>query len=416
MAMLAREMEKPITVLSIDGGGVRGIIPGVCLDFLESELQKLEKDPNARLADYFDVISGTSTGGLIAAMISAPGDDKRPLYAAEKIVPFYKENCPKIFPNSGNWFGPNKTFAGEIELKISETCEDDGQTSVTEAYEAKFEEIRGMKKPYHDGKYLQKLAKDILGEKRLHDTLTNVVIPAFDIKKFSPVVFSSYQVDNGNKVLDALLSDISISTSAAPVYLPAYKFNNEGVEFNMIDGGVAANNPTVAAITEAVKGRSKEMDVNSFRLVVLSLGTCQHKTERYNVEMVNNWQDFTWLIRLKWKGWKLPEVDHPLPDILSEANSDMIDYYCTMFFESFRSAENFLRVQDDKLPEDLAAMDNGSPANLEKLEKYAKDLLNKPVTYFNPVTFERSEVDTAETYAEALKMFAQKLYDIKHGN
>jgi len=66
-------------------------------------VQKLEKDPNARLADYFDVISGTSTGGLISAMISAPGDDKRPLYAADKIVPFYKENCPKIFPNSGNW-------------------------------------------------------------------------------------------------------------------------------------------------------------------------------------------------------------------------------------------------------------------------------------------------------------------------
>ncbi|XP_010112647.2 patatin-like protein 2 [Morus notabilis] len=420
MAMLAREMEKPITVLSIDGGGVRGIIPGVCLDFLESELQKLEKDPNARLADYFDVISGTSTGGLISAMISAPGDDKRPLYAAEKIVPFYKENCPKIFPNSGNWSEPNKTFAGEMLLKITETWEEIGQTSVTEAYDAKFEEIGGVKKPYYDGKYLHQLAKKILGEKRLHDTLTKVVIPAFDIKKLSPVVFSSYQVDNDqNKFLDALLSDICISTSAAPVYLPAYEFSNEGVEFNMIDGGVAANNPTVAAITEAVKRRSediekdeKKLDVNSFRLVVLSLGTCQHKTEKYNVKMANNWWAVNWLINPLWKFWK---ADHPLPEILFDANSDMIDYYCTMFFESFHNAENFLRVQDDKLPEDLAAMDNGSPANLEKLEKYAKDLLNKPVTYFNPVTFERSEVDTAETYAEALKMFAKKLYDIKHG-
>ena len=51
------------------------------------------------------------------------------------------------------------------------------------------------------------------------------------------------QVQNGNKDFDALLSDICISTSAAPTYLPAYKFTNNGVEFNMIDGGVAANNP-----------------------------------------------------------------------------------------------------------------------------------------------------------------------------
>ena len=47
---------------------------------------------------------------------------------------------------------------------------------------------------------------------------------------------------NGNKNSDALLSDICISTSVAPLYLPAYKFTNDDVEFNMIDGGVAANN------------------------------------------------------------------------------------------------------------------------------------------------------------------------------
>ena len=117
-----------ITILSIDGGGIRGIIPGTILGFLESELQvgninlelvyisyigyvlqvltqnclamvqKLD-GKDARISDYFDVIAGTSTGGLVTAMLTAP-DEKtgRPLFSAKDIKDFYLENCPKIFP------------------------------------------------------------------------------------------------------------------------------------------------------------------------------------------------------------------------------------------------------------------------------------------------------------------------------
>ncbi|GJT46471.1 reverse transcriptase domain-containing protein [Tanacetum coccineum] len=89
-----------ITILNIDGGGIRGIIPGVILQSLESELQNLD-GVDARLADYFDVISGTSTGGLISVMLTAPNTNNRPLYAAKDIVQFYLDNTPKIFPQVG---------------------------------------------------------------------------------------------------------------------------------------------------------------------------------------------------------------------------------------------------------------------------------------------------------------------------
>ncbi|VAI80766.1 unnamed protein product [Triticum turgidum subsp. durum] len=89
---------RMITVLSIDGGGVRGIIPGTILAFLEQKLQEIDGSPDARIADYFDVVAGTSTGGLVATMLTAPNTQRRPLYAAKDINKFYLEHCPNIFP------------------------------------------------------------------------------------------------------------------------------------------------------------------------------------------------------------------------------------------------------------------------------------------------------------------------------
>ncbi|KAI9123695.1 hypothetical protein K1719_004995 [Acacia pycnantha] len=76
---------------------IRGIIPATILAFLESKLQELDGE-DARLADSFDVIEGTSTGGLVTVMLTAPDERNRPVFAAKDIKPFYLEHCPKIFP------------------------------------------------------------------------------------------------------------------------------------------------------------------------------------------------------------------------------------------------------------------------------------------------------------------------------
>ncbi|CAH8359244.1 unnamed protein product, partial [Eruca vesicaria subsp. sativa] len=75
-----------VTILSIDGGGVRGVIPGVILAYLEEQLQAID-GKDARIAHYFDVIAGTSTGGLVTAMLTAPKnkDSARPLFDAKDI-------------------------------------------------------------------------------------------------------------------------------------------------------------------------------------------------------------------------------------------------------------------------------------------------------------------------------------------
>ncbi|KAH0740075.1 hypothetical protein KY290_033118 [Solanum tuberosum] len=86
-----------VTVLSIDGGAIRGIIPGVILEFLEGELQRIDNNPDARLADYFDVIGGTSTGGLLAAMITTPNENDRPFAAANETLAESPELNAKMY-------------------------------------------------------------------------------------------------------------------------------------------------------------------------------------------------------------------------------------------------------------------------------------------------------------------------------
>ncbi|XP_052190686.1 patatin-like protein 2 isoform X1 [Diospyros lotus] len=369
-----------ITVLSIDGGGIRGIIPGIILGFLESELQKLDGE-NARLADYFDVIAGTSTGGLVTAMLTAPDNNSRPLFAAKDIKHFYLDNCPKIFPqNSSVFSGVNKV-------------------------------VKTLSGPKYDGKYLHSLVREKLGDTRLHQTLTNVVIPTFDIKTLQPTIFSSYQVKN-MPTMDALLSDIGIATSAAPTYLPAHYFQSKGPtgkvrEFNLVDGGVAANNPTLVAIGEVTKqitcGNSdffaiKQLDYT--RLLVISLGTGTHKVEnKYKAEEAAKWGVI---------GWLSNGGSTPLIDVFNQASSDMVDYHLNEVFQALHSEKSYLRIQDDSLSGDLSSVDIATKENLNELVKVGETLLKKSVSR---IDFETGIVVpiNQETNEEALRRFAKLL-------
>ncbi|KAF7137540.1 hypothetical protein RHSIM_Rhsim07G0230500 [Rhododendron simsii] len=375
---------KLITVLSIDGGGIRGVIPGTILNFLESELQKLDGE-DARIADYFDVIAGTSTGGLVTAMLTAPNENNRPVFAAKDIKDFYLDNCPKIFPQVKNLF-PNTTKM-----------------------------IKALTGPKYDGKYLHNLVKEKLGSTRLHQTLTNVVIPTFDIKRLQPTIFSSYEVKN-NPSLDALLSDICISTSAAPTILPAHYFDtkvSDGKvrEFNLIDGGVAANNPTLIAIGDVAKQIMKRnADYSSIekmdygRLMVISLGTGTAKIEeKYVADDAAKWGLLNWLTS---------DGSSPLIDVFSQASADMVDLHLSVIFQALHSEKNYLRIQDDSLTGVVSSVDVATKTNLEDLVKVGEGLLKKPVSRVNLDTGLNEPCDE-ETNEEALKRFAKKLSEEK---
>mgnify|MGYP006294423343 CR=1 FL=1 len=78
-----------VKILSIDGGGIRGILPGVVLTRLEEKLQIHTKDNDVKLADFFDLFAGTSTGGILTLSYLMPGDNNRPFLSAQEAVDLY---------------------------------------------------------------------------------------------------------------------------------------------------------------------------------------------------------------------------------------------------------------------------------------------------------------------------------------
>lgn len=319
-------------------------------------------------------------------MLAAPNKKKRPLFAAKDIQAFYMNHAPKIFPQLRGAFGRM--------MRI----------------------FRSVSGPCYDGKYLHEVVRKNLGSTRLHQTLTNVVIPTFDIKQLQPTIFSSYEVKKSN-TMDALLSDICISTSAAPTYLPAHYFKTEDChgntkEFDLIDGGVAANNPALVAIGEVTKQIFKEnpdffpikpMDYGRF--LVISLGTGSSKFgSKYNAQKAKSWGVLDWL---------LSSGSTPLVDIFTQASADMVDIHIAAVFKALHSEQNYLRIQDDTLQGTLSSVDIATKDNLEKLANVGHMLLKKPVSRANLETGHMVPAcnNTEMTNEEALKRFAKLLSD-----
>ncbi|KAJ9562264.1 hypothetical protein OSB04_007424 [Centaurea solstitialis] len=372
-----------VSVLSIDGGGIRGIIPATVLAFLESKLQELD-GPDARIADYFDVIAGTSTGGLMTTMITAPDERKRPLYAAKEVIQFYFQHSPRIFPKRSR-----SKFVNSV-------------ASV-------FGEVAG---PKYDGNYLRTLIKVLLRNITIKQTLTDIVIPAFDIRRLQPTIFSTSHA----KELpwkNAKLADVCISTSAAPTYFPPYYFETKDVDgtkhtFDLIDGGVAANNPTQIALThvtkEVLRGKYKFMgskNIDGRRMLVLSIGTgMQKSSDKYTARMAARWGLLSWIF---------DNGSTPILHIFSDASSDMVDIHVSTLFRAFNAEKNYLRIQEENLTGEAAQMDISTIENMEELEEIGKRLLNKQVSRLDLETGLFDPVEGEGTNAEALTRFAQQL-------
>ncbi|EES10271.2 patatin-like protein 3 [Sorghum bicolor] len=310
--------------------------------------------------------------------------------------------------------------------------------------------------PQYNGEFLHDKINKLIKDTKLADTLSNVVIPAFDVSRMQPVVFNSLEAER-DAGKNARLADVCIATSAAPTYLPAHSFrtidaNGCPHQYEVVDGGVVANNPTMVAMSvltkEVMRIRSQlknravpimegelvgDMDLNLnlnnptvaamealemskelgtaaaedasvySNILVLSIGTGTanpNKAEKYTAAECNKWGPL---------GWVMNDGAHPIIDFYSQGSDDMVDVCAEMLFDVLGCQNNFLRIQADMLEGDLLLMDCATDDNMKALIEVGSKVLEQKVAKVNLETGLYEHVPDGPTNDKALEEFAKKL-------
>ena len=214
---------KTFNILSIDGGGILGLYSAEILALIEKELFKNDKT----FSNKFNLIAGTSTGGIIALALAL---DCSPAQVSE----FYKMHGEKIFHKSYfNYFFKNWILTNR-----------------------------------YSSLPLQNALAEFFGDKTVKDCKTNICIPAIDVSNCQPIIFKTNHNGNLTRDIDVKLTDIALATSAAPTYFPLHRF---GYYRGLADGGLWQNNPALFAVIEACTyfvGKEREYD----SINILSIG------------------------------------------------------------------------------------------------------------------------------------------------
>lgn len=174
-------------ILAIDGGGMKGIISAMILNSLEQKLQKYSKNPNARIAEYFDMIAGTSTGAILAALYLMPDENGNPKYTAQDALNLYLEKGRKIF---------HQTVWRSVLT------------------------LNGIRSPKYSNKALETILAQYVGEQDIASLTKPCLIISYDIVNASAFFFDSGSAQRDRK-RNYRLRDAVLASTAAPTYFPA---------------------------------------------------------------------------------------------------------------------------------------------------------------------------------------------------
>ncbi|CAA2970407.1 patatin 6 [Olea europaea subsp. europaea] len=363
-----------ICILSIDGGGMRSIISGKALAYLETALKNKSGNPDARIADYFDVAAGTGVGGIFTAMLFAINDRNRPVFHADETWKFLAAKGKQIYRCSKSNHPKANFFKRAFNKKTTTGLE------------------KAMKAAFKDEKTGRNLT--------LKDTLKPVLIPCYDLSSTAPFLFSRADALESNGY-DFKLWEVCLATSAQPgVFDPVCMESVDGsTRCVAVDGGLAMNNPTAAAITHVLHNKQEFPFVRGVEdILVLSLGSCGQGS--FDFDEVKKW---------KAKDWARPSAR-----ISGDGSAELVDHAVAMAFGHCRSG-NYFRIQANgsSFGHCGANVDTDpSPSNVKMLAGIADEMLKQKnvesVLFSGKKIGEQSNLEKLDLFAEQLVLEQQR--------
>lgn len=254
-------------ILSIDGGGIRGLVSCTWLGGVEDALAKAGKPG---LLANFDLMAGSSTGALIACGVGLG-------LAPDALAELYRARSGEIFPGMATrlWSRASRFLSA------------------------------GPSAPKYDGEGLERVLRDVFGEATLGQLRLPTLITSYDTIARKPLIFKSFKASHR----DLPIRDVCRASTAAPTYFPAHPMEVDGLPRSLIDGGIVANNPTACAIAEALRHDREVIQCGD--LVVLSVGTGE-RNRPIPLQSAREWGALEWAI--------------PIIDVLFDGNTDSVDY------------------------------------------------------------------------------------------
>ena len=307
-----------IKILSIDGGGIRGIIPAIVL-------AEIEKRTGRPVAGLFDLVAGTSTGGILAIGLTVARSPSTPPYTAAQLIELYEHQGAHMFSRP---LFHRLAACGNLRR----------------------------------GKYatsgIEQILSDYFGEARLRDAVTDLLIPSYEIERSFPFFFRSAMARR-RQDYDFLAREVARATSAAPTYFAPLKISADGSadHYTLIDGGVFANNPAACALVEA---RTTYADARDF--LIVSLGTGElNRCLPY--DQAKTWGAVRWAM--------------PVLEVVFDGVSRTVDYQLRQLMpDALGRSQRYYRFQTplDRLNQRL---DNTSLRNITALKALAHNLVQR---------------------------------------
>jgi patatin-like phospholipase/acyl hydrolase len=309
---MSAQAERPLRVLAIDGGGIRGLIPAVVLEEIERRTGK----PSA---DLFDLIAGTSTGGIIAATLVAPDQQGRPMWTAHDMVRLWESIGQRIFSRS-LW-----STVKSLDSLLDERYPIEGIEDVLE---------------------------EACGDSMLSEAVTHMVVTSYEMVRREIRLFDSADA-KAHPERDLLMKLAARATAAAPTYFEPAQIgpDHEGSHHVLVDGAVFANNPSMAAYTVA-RATYPEREV-----FLLSLGTGTQPSQVQSHEISR---------------WGLAQWARPLLHMIMDGAGQHTD----QMLQQLLGPDRYVRVQTE-LKKSSEHIDDSTSLNIDHLHDDATETIRR---------------------------------------